>query len=48
MSFEKKIHELNILLPEAKAPVGSYVATKIIGKFAFHIRSNFNQQIMVI
>ena len=29
MSFENKINELNIVLPEAKAPVGSYVATKI-------------------
>ena len=32
MSFEKKIKELNIKLPEAKAPVGNYVATKISGK----------------
>jgi enamine deaminase RidA (YjgF/YER057c/UK114 family) len=35
MSFEKKIQELNILLPEAKAPVGSYVATRITGKLLF-------------
>jgi enamine deaminase RidA (YjgF/YER057c/UK114 family) len=35
MSFEKKIQELNILLPEAKAPVGSYVAAKITGKLLF-------------
>ena len=35
MSFEKKIQELNILLPEAKAPVGSYVATKITGKLLY-------------
>jgi len=35
MNFEKKIQELNILLPEAKAPVGSYVATKITGKLLF-------------
>ena len=35
MSFEKKIDELGILLPEAKAPVGSYVATKITGKLLF-------------
>ena len=28
MNFEKKINELNINLPEAKPPVGSYVATK--------------------
>ena len=31
MNFEKKIKELNINLPEAKPPVGSYVATKKTG-----------------
>ena len=35
MSFENKIKELGIILPEAKAPVGNYVATKIIGKILF-------------
>ena len=35
MSFEDKIKELGITLPEAKAPVGNYVATKIIGKILF-------------
>ena len=35
MSFEKKIEELKILLPEAKPPVGSYVATKISGNLLF-------------
>tara|TARA_B100001059_G_scaffold60113_1_gene55675 strand:- start:11 stop:472 length:462 start_codon:yes stop_codon:yes gene_type:complete len=35
MSFEKKIKELNIKLPEAKAPVGNYVATKIIGNLLY-------------
>ena len=35
MSFEKKIKELNINLPEAKAPVGNYVATKIVGKLLY-------------
>jgi len=35
MSFEDKIKELKIELPEAKAPVGSYVATKISGKLLF-------------
>ena len=35
MSFEDKIRELNIKLPEAKAPVGNYVATKITGKMLF-------------
>ena len=35
MNFEKKILELNLELPEAKAPVGNYVATKIIGKLLY-------------
>ena len=35
MSFENKIKELNIILPDAKAPVGSYVATKISGKLLY-------------
>ena len=35
MSFEKKIEELKIDLPEAKAPVGSYVASKITGNLLF-------------
>ena len=35
MTFENKINELGIELPEAKAPVGSYVATKIVGKLLF-------------
>ena len=35
MSFEKKIKELNIKLPEAKAPVGNYVATKIVGNLLY-------------
>ena len=35
MNFEDKIKELNIMLPEAKAPVGNYVATKIRGKMLF-------------
>ena len=35
MSFNKKIEELKILLPEAKAPVGSYVATKKSGNLLF-------------
>tara|TARA_A100000164_G_scaffold253420_1_gene225763 strand:- start:2533 stop:2994 length:462 start_codon:yes stop_codon:yes gene_type:complete len=35
MSFEDKIKELNIKLPEAKAPVGSYVATKISGNLLY-------------
>ena len=35
MNFEEKINELKIVLPEAKAPVGSYVSSKIIGKMLF-------------
>ena len=35
MSFEEKINELNIKLPEAKAPAGNYVATKIVGKLVY-------------
>ena len=35
MSYENKIKELKIELPEAKAPVGSYVATKISGKLLY-------------
>ena len=35
MSFQKKIDELKLILPDAKAPVGNYVATKISGKMLF-------------
>ena len=35
MNFENKIKELKLDLPEAKDPVGSYVATKIVGKILF-------------
>jgi len=35
MKIEEKINELKIILPEAKAPVGSYVATKISGNLLF-------------
>ena len=35
MNFKKKIDELKIKLPEAKPPVGSYVATKISGNLLF-------------
>ena len=35
MNFENKIKELNINLPEAKPPVGSYVATKKTGNLLF-------------
>tara|TARA_B100000214_G_C23826244_1_gene562035 strand:+ start:43 stop:504 length:462 start_codon:yes stop_codon:yes gene_type:complete len=35
MSINDKIKELKIELPEAKPPVGNYVATKISGKMLF-------------
>ena len=35
MNFEEKIKELKIELPEAKAPVGSYVASKLCGNMLF-------------
>ena len=35
MDYEKKIKELKINHPEAKAPVGSYVATKIVGNLLY-------------
>ena len=35
MNYEKKIKELNINLPEAKPPVGSYVAFKMTGNLLF-------------
>ena len=35
MKIDDKIKELKISLPEAKAPVGSYVATKISGKLLY-------------
>ena len=35
MTYEDNLKKLNIKLPEAKAPVGNYVATKISGKMLF-------------
>ncbi len=35
MSFEEKIKELKLTLPEAKAPVGSYIATKKVNNLLF-------------
>jgi len=35
MSIKDKLKELKINLPDPKAPVGSYVATKIIGNLLF-------------
>ena len=35
MTINKKVEELKIILPDAKGPVGSYVATKIVGKLLY-------------
>ncbi len=35
MSYEKKINDLNIKLPEPKAPAGNYVAAKIVNKLLY-------------
>ena len=35
MKIDEKIKDFKIILPEAKAPVGSYVATKIVGKLLY-------------
>ena len=35
MSADKRLKENNIVLPEAAAPVGSYVASKIVGKLLY-------------
>ena len=35
MSFEENIKKEKLNLPNAAAPVGSYVATKVIGKFLY-------------
>ena len=35
MPFEKNINDLKLELPEARDPVGSYVASKIFGKMLF-------------
>ena len=35
MDIETKIKELNLILPKATDPVGSYLATKVVGKLLF-------------
>ena len=35
MSYEDNLKKLNIKLPDAKAPVGNYVAAKISGKLLY-------------
>ena len=49
MLFEENIKKLKIDLPDAKAPVGSYVATKIVGKLLYisgQISSNENGELI--
>ena len=35
MNYQENLKKLNLNLPEAKAPVGNYVATKISGKMLY-------------
>ena len=42
MNFEESLIKNNIKLPEPKAPVGSYVATKITGKLVSQAKSACN------
>ena len=35
MNYQKNLDKLGLKLPDAKAPVGNYVATKITGKMLF-------------
>ena len=37
MSIEDKLKELNIVLPEAKAPVANYASFTRSGNFGFHL-----------
>ncbi|WP_435098334.1 RidA family protein [Candidatus Pelagibacter bacterium nBUS_27] len=49
MNYDDKIKELKIELPEAKAPVGSYVATKISGNLLYvsgQISMNINGELI--
>ena len=49
MSAEEKIKELNIILPKAPDPVGSYLATKVKDKFLFisgQISMNYNGELI--
>ena len=49
MSFENKIKELNLILPNAADPVGSYVAAKVSGKLLYisgQISMNENGQLI--
>ena len=42
MNYEQKIKDLNLTLPKAADPVGSYLATKKSRKFTLYFWSDFN------
>ena len=49
MNYDEKINESKLKLPEARDPVGSYVASTIIGKMLFisgHISTNVNGELL--
>ena len=49
MSIENKLKELNIVLPNPKAPVGAYVATRVVGKLLFisgQVSIDFNNNLI--
>ena len=49
MNFEDKIKKLKIELPEAKPPVGNYVATKIVGNLLYvsgQVSINSNRELI--
>ena len=49
MSADKRLKENNIILPEAPAPVGSYLASKIVGKLLYisgQISMNSNSELI--
>ena len=41
--IDKVINSLNIILPEPKAPVGAYVATKIVWEIVIYFWSSLNR-----
>ena len=46
MSTDKKLKEKNIVLPEAPAPVGSYLASKIVGKLLLEFKNTKEKEII--
>ena len=47
MSADKRLKENNIVLPEAPAPVGSYLASKIVGKLLLEFKKTKENEIMI-